>query len=64
MDYLVVWEMEIRNAATPEEAALRARAHEKDEEAEEPVVDVYSEEGECTRVDLEELRQEESTERH
>ncbi|MGB0063564.1 MAG: hypothetical protein WBP85_03890 [Terracidiphilus sp.] len=63
MDYVVVWEMEIHNAATPEEAARRARAHQKDETAEEPVMDVYSEEGKCSRVDLEELLPEESTER-
>ena len=61
MDYVVVWEMGINNAATPEEAARRARAHQKDEAAEEPVVDVYSEDGECSRVDLEELLQEEGT---
>ena len=55
--------MEIYNAATPEEAARRARARQKDETAEEPIMDVYSEDGERSRVDLEELQQEESTER-
>ena len=64
MDYVVVWEMEIKNAATSEEAARRARARQKDETAEEPVMDVYSEDGECLRVDLEELQQEESTKGH
>jgi hypothetical protein len=63
VDYVVVWEMEIYNAATPEEAARRARARQKDETAEEPIMDVYSEDGERSRVDLEELQQEESTER-
>jgi hypothetical protein len=52
--------MEIYDAATPEEAARRARAFQKDPNLEEPVVDVYPMDGldECTRVDLEELEQE------
>jgi hypothetical protein len=57
VDYVVVWEMEIKNAASPEEAARRARARQIDTTAEEPVMVVYSEDGECSRVDLEELQQ-------
>jgi hypothetical protein len=49
--------MEIKNAASPEEAARRARARQIDTTAEEPVMVVYSEDGECSRVDLEELQQ-------
>lgn len=61
MDYLVTWEMEIRNVNSPEEAAKRARAFQRDISQPEPVMDVYScdEKGICTRVDLEELEQDE-----
>ncbi len=59
MDYRVVWEMEIYNAASPEEAARRARYWQTHRSQPEPVVDVYSLSGdvECKRVDLEELDQ-------
>lgn len=62
MDYLVTWEMEIHGADSPEEAAMRARALQKDISQPEPVMDVYScdEKGTCTRVDLEEIEQEET----
>lgn len=60
MNYLVVWEMEISGATSPEEAARRAREYQKDTSLPEPVMDVYlcSDEGEHTRVDLEEIAQE------
>ena len=59
MDYLVTWEMEIHNANSPEEAAKRAREVQKDTSQPEPVMNVYScdNDGECSRIDLEELEQ-------
>lgn len=63
MDYLVTWEIEIHGANSPADAAKRARVLQKDSSQPEPVMDVYScdENGNCTRVDLEELEQEETT---
>ena len=60
MDYLVTWEIEIQGADSPEEAAKRARAFQRDILQPEPVMNVYSCDGEdeCTLIDLEEIEQE------
>ena len=58
MDYRIVWEVDVI-ADSPTEAAREARAMQQDPEAFCHVYDVFTGTGECVRVDLDELDQEE-----
>ncbi len=52
--YVVTWEIDV-DADSPEEAARQAWAAMRRPESTANVFDVLDEDGECTRVDLEEL---------
>lgn len=52
--YVVTWEMDI-DAETPQDAARQAWAAMRAEDSTANVFDVLDEDGECTRVDLEDL---------